>query len=133
EAALAERRAELANLQLEAQLAAQSLDVTLPGRSRGTGGIHPVSQALERIEAIFASLGFEIADGPEIETDWYSFTALKNPEKHPARSMQASLYVDLKDEDGNRLNLPPPPSAVQIRHAQAHARRHAGAAVMPDV
>ena len=133
EAALGERRAELAERQLEAQLAAQSLDVTLPGRSRGTGGIHPVSQALERIEAIFASLGFEIADGPEIETDWYSFTALNNPENHPARSMQDTFYVDLKDEQGNWLNLRPHTSPMQIRHAQAHARRHAGAAVMPDV
>ena len=133
ESALVDRRSELANRQLEAQLAAQSLDVTLPGRSRGTGGIHPVSQALERIEAIFASMGFEIADGPEIETDWYSFTALNNPENHPARSMQDTFYVDLKDEDGHWLNLRPHTSPMQIRHAQAHARRHAGAAVMPDV
>ena len=133
EPALVERRAELAERQLEAQLAAQALDVTLPGRSRGTGGIHPVSQALERIEAIFSSMGFEIADGPEIETDWYSFTALNNPENHPARSMQDTFYVDLKDGDGNWLNLRPHTSPMQIRHAQAHARRHAGAAVMPDV
>ena len=133
ETALTERRAELANRQLEAQLAAQSLDVTLPGRSRGTGGVHPISQALERIEAIFASMGFEIADGPEIETDWYSFTALNNPENHPARSMQDTFYVDLKDGNGNWLNLRPHTSPMQIRHAQAHARRHAGAAVMPDV
>ncbi|MEP7302286.1 MAG: phenylalanine--tRNA ligase subunit alpha, partial [Caldimonas sp.] len=133
EAALAERRAELANRQLEAQLAAQSLDVTLPGRGRGVGGVHPISQALERIEAIFASLGFEVADGPEIETDWYSFTALNNPENHPARSMQDTFYVDLKDGDGHWLNLRPHTSPMQIRHAQAHARRHAGAAVMPDV
>src|SRR6187402_1772232 len=133
EATLGERRAELAERQLEAQLAAQSLDVSLPGRSRGLGGIHPVSQALERIEAIFASLGFEVADGPEIETDWYSFTALNNPENHPARSMQDTFYVDLKDEQGNWLNLRPHTSPMQIRHAQAHARRHAGAAVMPDV
>ena len=105
----------------------------MPGRSRGIGGIHPVSQALERIEAIFASMGFEIADGPEIETDWYSFTALNNPENHPARSMQDTFYVDLKDDDGHWLNLRPHTSPMQIRHAQAHARRHAGAAVMPDV
>ena len=82
------------------QLAAQALDVTLPGRSRGHGGIHPVSRALERIEAIFASMGFDVADGPEIETDWYSFTALNNPENHPARSMQDTFYVDLEDDDG---------------------------------
>ena len=133
EAALTDRRAELANRQLEAQLAAQSLDVTLPGRSRGTGGVHPISQALERIEAIFASLGFEVADGPEIETDWYSFTALNNPENHPARSMQDTFYVDVKDEEGRWLNLRPHTSPMQIRYAQAHARRHAGAATMPDV
>ncbi|MDQ6628704.1 MAG: phenylalanine--tRNA ligase subunit alpha [Pseudomonadota bacterium] len=133
EAALAERRAELANQQLEAQLAEQALDVTLPGRSRSRGGIHPVSRALERIEAIFGSMGFEVADGPELETDWHSFTALNNPENHPARSMQDTFYVDLKDAEGRWLNLRPHTSPMQIRHAQAHARRHAGAAAMPDV
>ena len=116
------RRPSSPSAQLEAQLAAQALDVTLPGRSRGTGGIHPVSQALERIEAIFASMGFEIADGPEIETDWYSFTALNNPDNHPARSMQDTFYVDLKDDEGRWLNLRPHTSPMQIRHAQAHAR-----------
>ena len=133
ETALTARRAELANEQLEAQLAGQSLDVTLPGRRRARGSIHPVSRALERIEAIFGSMGFEIADGPEIETDWYSFTALNNPENHPARSMQDTFYVDLKDEEGRWLNLRPHTSPMQIRHARAHARRHAGAATMPDV
>jgi phenylalanyl-tRNA synthetase alpha chain len=133
EAALNERRADLAHRALEAQLAAQALDVSLPGRSGGSGGIHPVSRALERIEAIFASMGFEVADGPEIETDWYSFTALNNPENHPARSMQDTFYVDVADEEGRWLNLRPHTSPMQIRHAQAHARRHAGAAVMPDV
>src|SRR6476646_8424534 len=133
ESALVERRSELANRQLEAQLAAQSLDVTLPGRSRGTGGIHPVSQALERIEAIFASMGFEIADGPEIETDWYSFTALNNPENHPARSMQDTFYVDLKDGDGRWLNLRPHTSPMQVRYARTHAEQHAGKESMPDI
>ncbi len=133
EAALTERRAELANRQLEVQLAAQALDVSLPGRTRGRGSVHPVSRALERIEAIFASMGFDVADGPEIETDWYSFTALNNPENHPARSMQDTFYVDLKDDEGRWLNLRPHTSPMQIRYAQAHARRHAGAAVMPDV
>ena len=133
ETLLAARRAELAQARLDAQLAAEALDVTLPGRSRGQGGIHPVSRALERIEAIFASLGFDVADGPEIETDWYSFGALNNPENHPARSMQDTFYVDLKDAEGRLLNLRPHTSPMQIRHAQAHARRHAGAATMPDV
>jgi phenylalanyl-tRNA synthetase alpha chain len=58
---------------------AEALDVTLPGRAAGTGGLHPVSRTMERIEAIFGSMGFDVADGPEIETDWYSFTALNNP------------------------------------------------------
>ncbi len=133
EAALAERRAALAKAELDAQLAGEALDVTLPGRSGGRGGLHPVSLALERIEAIFASMGFAVADGPEIETDWYSFTALNNPENHPARSMQDTFYVDVKDDEGRLLNLRPHTSPMQIRHAQAHARRYADAAVMPDV
>ncbi|WP_438672424.1 tRNA ligase subunit PheS family protein, partial [Serratia marcescens] len=70
-----------------------ALDVTLPGRQRGTGGLHPITRAMERIEAIFSSMGFDVADGPEIETDWYSFSALNNPENHPARSMQDTFYV----------------------------------------
>ncbi|MEO6362292.1 MAG: phenylalanine--tRNA ligase subunit alpha [Caldimonas sp.] len=133
EAALAARRDALAQAQLELQLAAQSLDVTLPGRSQGGGGLHPIIRAQERVEAIFASMGFDVADGPEIETDWYSFTALNNPENHPARSMQDTFYVDVKDADGRWLNLRPHTSPMQIRYAQAHAKRHAGATVMPDV
>jgi phenylalanyl-tRNA synthetase alpha chain len=133
EAALAERRQELANAQLDAQLRAEALDVTLPGCKRGGGGVHPISRALERIEAIFGSMGFDIADGPEIETDWYSFTALNNPENHPARSMQDTFYVDMKDADGHWLNLRPHTSPMQIRYARAHARKYAGAAHMPDI
>ena len=133
ESALAARREALANAQLDAQLRAEALDVTLPGRKRGGGGLHPISRALERIEAIFGSMGFDIADGPEIETDWYSFTALNNPENHPARSMQDTFYVDMKDAQGHWLNLRPHTSPMQIRYARAHARRFAGAAHMPDI
>ncbi len=133
EAALQARRDALAAAQLAAQLRAEALDVTLPGRRRGGGGVHPVSRALERIESIFGALGFDIADGPEIETDWYSFTALNNPENHPARSMQDTFYVDLKDDAGRWLNLRPHTSPMQIRYARAHARRYAGAATMPDI
>jgi len=133
EHALGARREALAQAQMEAQLAAQSLDITLPGRTRGEGGLHPISRALERIEAIFGSMGFDIADGPEIETDWFSFTALNNPENHPARSMQDTFYVDLKDAEGKLLNLRPHTSPMQVRYAQAHAKKHAGAATMPDV
>jgi phenylalanyl-tRNA synthetase alpha chain len=133
EAALVERRQQLANAQLDAQLRAEALDVTLPGRRRGGGGVHPISRALERIEAIFGSMGFDVADGPEIETDWYSFTALNNPENHPARSMQDTFYVDMKDAEGRWLNLRPHTSPMQIRYARAHARKYEGAAHMPDI
>ena len=133
EAALNARREALANAELELQLKAEALDVSLPGRARGTGGLHPISRAMERIEAIFGSMGFDVADGPEIETDWYSFTALNNPENHPARSMQDTFYVDLKDADGRWLNLRPHTSPMQIRYAQAHAKKYAGAATMPDI
>ena len=101
--------------------------MTLPGRQRGSGGLHPIARAMERIEAIFGSMGFDVADGPEIETDWYSFTALNNPENHPARSMQDTFYVDVKDAEGRWLNLRPHTSPMQIRYARAHAARHAEA------
>ncbi len=133
EAALNARRQALADTELEQQLKAESLDVTLPGRLRGVGAVHPITRTMERIEAIFGSMGFDVADGPEIETDWYSFTALNNPENHPARSMQDTFYVDIKDAEGRWLNLRPHTSPMQIRYAQAHAKRYAGAATMPDI
>jgi phenylalanyl-tRNA synthetase alpha chain len=120
-------RERLAAAELERQLRAEALDVTLPGRRRGGGGLHPVSRTIERIEAIFASMGFDVAEGPEIETDWMSFTALNNPENHPARSMQDTFYVDLKDAQGRWLNLRPHTSPMQVRYARAHAARHADA------
>jgi phenylalanyl-tRNA synthetase alpha chain len=125
EAALQARREALAAAELERQLQAEALDVTLPGRQRGLGGLHPVSRTIERIEAIFGSMGFDVADGPEIETDWMSFTALNNPENHPARSMQDTFYVDLKDAEGRWLNLRPHTSPMQVRYARAHAAAHA--------
>ena len=133
EAALAERRLALAEAEMQAQLHAEALDVTLPGRRRGSGGLHPVSRTIERIEAIFASMGFEVADGPEIETDWMSFTALNNPENHPARSMQDTFYVDMKDEGGRWYNLRPHTSPMQVRYARAHAARYAGVDPMPEI
>ncbi len=125
ERALADRRQQLADAELAAQLRQERLDVSLPGRHRGTGALHPVSRTLERIEAIFGSMGFDVADGPEIETDWYSFTALNNPENHPARSMQDTFYVDMKDEEGRWLNLRPHTSPMQVRYARAHAQNKA--------
>ena len=120
EAALEARRAALAEAKLSARLSEEALDVTLPGRGRGRGGVHPVLRTWQRIEEIWHSLGFEVADGPEIETDWYNFTALNNPENHPARSMQDTFYVDLKDRDGLPLVLRTHTSPMQVRYARMH-------------
>ncbi len=133
EAALQARREQLAEAELEQQLRAEALDVTLPGRRRGSGGLHPVSRTIDRIEAIFGSMGFDVAEGPEIETDWMSFTALNNPENHPARSMQDTFYVELKDAEGRWLNLRPHTSPMQVRYARAHAAKYADAHPMPEV
>jgi phenylalanyl-tRNA synthetase alpha chain len=120
EAALEARRAEIAQAALDARLAEQSLDVTLPGRGRGRGGLHPVIRTWQRIEEIWRSIGFAVADGPEIETDWYNFTALNNPQNHPARSMQDTFYVDLKDEHGLPLLLRTHTSPMQVRYARMY-------------
>ena len=94
EAALAARREALAAQKLERQLSQEALDVTLPGRGQDVGGIHPVTRTLERIQEIFSSIGFSTVSGPEIETDFYNFTALNIPEDHPARAMHDTFYVD---------------------------------------
>ena len=125
EAALGERRQALADAELEHQLKAEALDVSLPGRVREPGGLHPVSLTQERIERIFASMGFDVADGPEVESDWHSFTSLNNPPNHPARSMQDTFYVDLKGDDGIPYNLRPHTSPMQVRYAQRQVRLHA--------
>ncbi|MBX3587114.1 MAG: phenylalanine--tRNA ligase subunit alpha [Ramlibacter sp.] len=118
EAALNARRQALADAELEIQLKSEALDVTLPGRQRGGGGLHPVSLTLERIEGIFGSMGFEVAQGPEIETDWFNFTALNTPEDHPARSMHDTFYV----EGGYLLRTHTSP--MQIRHAVQHVKKY---------
>lgn len=114
EEALKARREAIRLKAMEAQLAAEALDVTLPGRGRGVGGLHPVTRVLSRIEALFLSLGFDIADGPEIETDFYNFTALNIPENHPARAMHDTFYVD--EEHVLRTHTSP----VQIHYMQIH-------------
>jgi len=121
EQALADRRAALARAKLQSRLAEEAIDVTLPGRDRGRGGIHPIIRTWQRIEAIFRSIGFDVADGPEIETDWYNFTALNNPENHPARSMQDTFYVEEKDASGLHLLLRTHTSPMQVRYARIHA------------
>ena len=123
EAALSERRAALARAELDVQLRAEALDVTLPGRQRGQGGLHPVSLTLERIEAIFASMGFDVADGPEIESDWFNFTALNTPQDHPARSMHDTFYVEGGSAEAPNL-LRTHTSPMQIRYAVQHVKKY---------
>ena len=136
EAALNARRQALADAELEAQLKAEALDVTLPGRTRTMGGLHPVSLTLERIEAIFASMGFEVAQGPEIETDWFNFTALNTPQDHPARSMHDTFYVEGGSPETPNL-LRTHTSPMQIRHAVQHVKRYQSlmdaGQVMPEI
>ncbi|HSQ10760.1 MAG TPA: phenylalanine--tRNA ligase subunit alpha [Burkholderiaceae bacterium] len=121
EALLDERRQSLANAQLNERLAQEAIDVTLPGRLRSAGGIHPVIRTWMRVEEIFASIGFDVADGPEVETDWHNFTALNSPENHPARSMQDTFYVDAQDRFGKPLVLRTHTSPMQVRYARMHA------------
>ncbi|HTD91260.1 MAG TPA: phenylalanine--tRNA ligase subunit alpha [Burkholderiales bacterium] len=115
EDALKARREHIKSLELESKLKEESLDVTLPGRGNGLGGLHPVSRTLERVEQIFHSLGFEVADGPEIETDFYNFTALNQPENHPARSMHDTFYLE-----GGKHLLRTHTSPIQVRYMQSH-------------
>ena len=121
EAALNARREALACATLNTKLASEAIDVTLPGRGRGQGGLHPVMKTWQRVEEIFASIGFDVADGPEIEADWFNFTALNNPPNHPARSMQDTFYVDMNGTDGLPLLLRTHTSPMQVRYARMHA------------
>ena len=136
EAALTARRQGLAEIELQLQLQAEALDVSLPGRQRGQGSLHPVSLTLERIEGIFGSMGFEVAEGPEIETDWFNFTALNTPQDHPARSMHDTFYIEGGSEQAPHL-LRTHTSPMQIRHAIAHVKRHRAALdagqAMPEI
>ncbi|MBI4729171.1 MAG: phenylalanine--tRNA ligase subunit alpha [Acidobacteria bacterium] len=94
EAALSARREELEATEESAALEAERVDVTLPGRSRLPGSPHPIALMLERLCEVFAGLGYRVAEGPEVETDWYNFESLNMPPDHPARSMWDTLYVD---------------------------------------
>ena len=108
------RREAIRTTMLERQLAAESLDVTLPGRGQDMGGLHPVTRTLDRIEKIFRSIGFMTVSGPEIETDFYNFTALNIPEDHPARAMHDTFYVD----DAHLLRTHTSP--IQIHYMMEH-------------
>jgi phenylalanyl-tRNA synthetase alpha chain len=94
QALINERKAALEAEALQAQLASESIDVTAPARGVSSGGLHPVSVTIERIEALFAAMGFEVVEGPEIEDDYHNFGALNIPDHHPARAMHDTFYVD---------------------------------------
>jgi len=108
--ALDARGQTLAQAELTRKLASETLDVTLPGRGEGVGGLHPISRTIARISALFNELGFETVEGPEIEDDFHNFQALNIPESHPARAMQDTFYL----KNGSRL-LRTHTSPVQVR------------------
>ena len=120
ESLLQQRRQAMADADLARRLQAEAIDVSLPGRGRGVGAIHPVIRTWRRVEEIFRSIGFDVADGPEIETDWMNFTALNNPLNHPARSMQDTFYLEKKDDEGLPLLLRTHTSPMQVRYAKTH-------------
>ncbi|AOY01794.1 phenylalanine--tRNA ligase subunit alpha [Jeongeupia sp. USM3] len=115
EAALQARRDALAADKLARQLAAEALDVSLPGRGLPSGGLHPVTLVQQRIEALFRSIGFDVADGPEIENDFHNFEALNIPKDHPARAMADTFYIE-SDAGGEPLVLRTHTSPIQVRY-----------------
>ncbi len=127
ETALNARREAIQQRALNAKLASESLDVTLPGRGAGVGGLHPVTRTLERIETLFHSIGYAVAEGPEIENDFYNFTALNIPADHPARAMHDTFYID--EQHVLRTHTSP----IQIRYMQAHMEKYKHLESMPDI
>lgn len=113
--ALAARKAALEGAALEARLASEVVDLTLPAPERPRGSVHPVSQVMDELAEIFADMGFAVATGPEIEDDWNNFTALNIPESHPARAMHDTFYFPDKDAEGRSMLLRTHTSPVQIR------------------
>ena len=112
--ALGRRKSALDSAALDLRLASEAIDVTLPGRNAQRGGVHPVSRTLSRITTIFASMGYDVADGPEIEDDWHNFEALNFPPHHPARAMHDTFYFG----DGRLLRTHT--SGVQVRYLAEH-------------
>ena len=115
EALVQSRRDALMTRELDARLAAEAVDVTLPGRRQGPGGLHPITRAQEHAERLFATMGFSVADGPEIEDDFHNFTALRMFPDHPSRSMQDTFYIA-----GSEQVLRTQTSPVQIRYMKSH-------------
>ena len=113
--AIADRKSTLENEELERKLATEKIDLSLPAPEVVTGTVHPVSQVMDELAEIFADLGFSVAEGPEIETQWYNFTALNMPENHPARAMQDTFYLEPRTPDEEPRVLRTHTSPVQIR------------------
>ncbi|MGB0478009.1 MAG: phenylalanine--tRNA ligase subunit alpha, partial [Parvibaculales bacterium] len=126
-ASIAEKKATLDAAALNARLAEETLDMSLPiaPDSQFQGRIHPVSQAMEEISAIFADMGFDVAEGPDIESQFYNFTALNIPDAHPARQMHDTFYMQA-EEDGEALLLRTHTSPVQVRTMQAGQQDKSG-------
>lgn len=122
EEALKARRDAILNAEQAQQLASESIDVTLPAREQGKGSLHPVTLTMNRLEQIFHSIGFEVAEGPEIETDFYNFTALNIPDDHPARAMHDTFYIDTNhaghDEKQQAYVLRTHTSPVQVHYME---------------
>jgi phenylalanyl-tRNA synthetase alpha chain len=118
--AIAGRKAALEAAELERKLATETIDLSLPAPESVGGTVHPVSQVMDELAEIFADLGFSVAEGPEIETQWYNFTALNMPENHPARAMQDTFYLEPRTPDEEPYVLRTHTSPVQIRAAEVH-------------
>ena len=116
--AISERKAALEAAELERKLATETIDLSLPAPEKPQGSVHPVSQVMDELAEIFADLGFSVAEGPEIETQWYNFTALNMPENHPARAMQDTFYLEPRTPDEEPRVLRTHTSPVQIRAMQ---------------
>ena len=119
-AAIEARKAVLEQIELDARLASETVDLTLPVPETPRGANHPVSQVMDELAEIFADLGFAVATGPEIEDDWHNFTALNMPESHPARAMHDTFYFPNVDADGRKMLLRTHTSPVQIRSMLAN-------------
>jgi phenylalanyl-tRNA synthetase alpha chain len=116
--AIADRKESLEAAELERKLATEKIDLSLPAAEMPQGTVHPVSQVMDELAEIFADLGFTVAEGPEIETQWYNFTALNMPENHPARAMQDTFYLEPHGDEEPRV-LRTHTSPVQIRAMEA--------------
>ncbi|HVM37831.1 MAG TPA: phenylalanine--tRNA ligase subunit alpha [Sphingomicrobium sp.] len=117
--AIADRKAALETAELEKRLATERIDLSLPAAETPQGTVHPVSQVMDELAEIFADLGFAVAEGPEIETQWYNFTALNMPESHPARAMHDTFYLERQGGEEEARVLRTHTSPVQIRAMEA--------------